>query len=273
MEENTNKQIRISGTTVFFIFVLIIGLAAFFGYEWHNLKNGQTEMVAKEKSQEVDLQKLEDEINKLKEENDKLKKFVFDEVGEDIWAEYITFDDIVLEKRPTYNSKKIERFEEAEFEKLLNDYVSVSTLYYTSPEDLLIKLGLTDEEKIYDYADEVLLDEYYITDIKFEDYRNAMLQYMSLDTFEEDFSDVIKSYQGNVCYSSYWSEDSESDYMIVSMKRTEYSDEVEFEVEIKSTTIEYIDDEEYVDEYSEVYYFEFTTCEDKLVVDYTDFSY
>ena len=64
-----------------------------------------------------------------------------------------------------------------------------------TPENLLLKLGFKLDKQ------EATNDYYIKTNIKYEDYKNRMLNYVSEGSFNSEFSDLFKESDGYLCYA------------------------------------------------------------------------
>jgi len=148
-----------------------------------------------------------EDYKKIAKEYENFKKLVINYEGEEFVNNLLTFDfiyDIVDVNNNNYDDSNVKNFSEAEIKKSIEDFTNLKELYEYNVEELLISLDLTTQEKIEEYEDEsneLFLDEFYVTDIEFEDFKNKMLNYMTEDVFVKEFTEYVKSLNGKLCFS------------------------------------------------------------------------
>ena len=208
----------------------------------------------------------------------------YDEYDEDYdyYEEEEFFDEIKIENKREYD-KNISNFSETQIKDLMNEYIELYIMYfYGSKDKVIMKLGLdsakgiskyhfdNDEVRIYDH-DAVTSDgspafnEYILTNIKFDDYKDAMLNYMTEDCFTEEFCKEAKMKDG-MLYVDTSEVSSEYTYKLVNVRHLE--DNVylaDVEISVKSPF-----DEEDVDKYMDQYIFEIVNCNGKPFVEFED---
>lgn len=259
MNENTDKILKIKLNTIINVIIIIVALIILTGLIIGLcIKNNK-------------IKKMENTISELKSSNQKMKNIIEEELGEDYLNIKNTFDDIddlVNIQNTSYDDAKVESFSDDMIKETITNYIKINELYNTSKEKLLLKLGLTNSKKIEDYGSKIVGDEYYSTDIKFEDYKNAMLQYMTEECFKDNYCDEVKSIDG-VLYYSYAEASDPRTHEILSMNKDEY-EENSFNITLKEK-IQYSDMEEEQEEEIEEALFTITSRDGKGIVKYTDF--
>ena len=90
------------------------------------------------------------------------------------------------------NTNANQTFSTDEIKTALQNFLDLSGVLDGSPEGLLVYLGLT----TYGVNQEIGEDYYIKTDISYSEYKNKMLQYMTEEMFEEDFTVNYKNVNG-----------------------------------------------------------------------------
>lgn len=90
------------------------------------------------------------------------------------------------------NTNANQTFSTDEIKTALQNFLDLSGVLDGSPEGLLVYLGLT----TYGLNQEIGEDYYIKTDISYSEYKNKMLQYMTEEMFEEDFTVNYKNVNG-----------------------------------------------------------------------------
>lgn len=211
---------------------------------------------------------LQTRLSEVQTENKSLKDIIEKKFGKDYILAGYDFDniDLLQDNKSVYNSKIVQDFTIDEIKKAISDYIAIADLYAKSKEDLILKLGLTNRKKLQDYGETEIEDEFYSTDINFEDYKNKMLQYMTLDCFKENFCDEIKSLNGKLYYS-YFELTNPGTHSIIDIKK-EVDEENTFYVQLKDIVHDKYDNTD--TEYKKEGYFIITGKDGKPIVDSTD---
>ena len=90
------------------------------------------------------------------------------------------------------NTNANQTFSTDEIKTALQNFLDLSGVLDGSPEGLLVYLGLT----TYGVNQEIGEDYYIKTDISYSEYKNKMLQYMTEEMFEENFTVNYKNVNG-----------------------------------------------------------------------------
>lgn len=94
------------------------------------------------------------------------------------------------------NTNANQIFSTDEIKTALQNYLNLKGILAGSPEELLVYLELLTYEDNTEIVREIV-DEYYIkTSIPYSEYKNKMLQYMTEEMFEEDFTVYYKNVNG-----------------------------------------------------------------------------
>lgn len=87
-------------------------------------------------------------------------------------------------------------FSNDEIKTAIQNYLDLIGAAAGSPENLLVKLGLTSFNQYTDRTD----DNYIKTNIKYSDYKNKMLNYMTEQWFENNFTNYHKNVNGSLYF-------------------------------------------------------------------------
>ena len=94
------------------------------------------------------------------------------------------------------NNKPSDKFSEEEMKNCIQEYLNLKGIYVGSPEGLLVKLGLIS----YEENSQIDSDNYVKTTIKYADYKNKMLDYMTEECFNINFTKYFKDVNGYLYY-------------------------------------------------------------------------
>ena len=208
MKESTKERGAINLATLLLILicVVIVIVCLVLVLKMVNGKNGKSNS-QNNSSSIVGEPKTLDDYKKIAEEYERFKKAVIDDRGEEYVQELTTFDnvhDYVTISEDEEDEEYVSNLSQDEIKKAIEDYLNIYNLYNNNVEKLLVSLNLTTQDKLSsNNSDELLLDEFYQTDINYEDFKNEMLKYMTSEVFLEEFSDVVRSVNGKVYYSDY----------------------------------------------------------------------
>ena len=89
-------------------------------------------------------------------------------------------------------------FSNDEIKNAIQNYLDIISEYEQSPEHLLVKLGMTNFGENTETSDGGFVK----TNIKYADYNKIMLNYMSSQLFEDNFTDLYKNVGGYVYFLS-----------------------------------------------------------------------
>lgn len=258
MNKNTKEPIKIKLSTVIIVsaIVIILAIVVCIGIILINKNNR--------------IKQMKEELSSLKETNKKLQNTIDEELGEDYIELDDYFDKLSNSGKNVYNSEEASTFSTEQIEEAIKKYIGISTQYYQSKEGLLLKLGLTTRDRVENYGKEIIANEYYSTDIKFDDYKEKMLNYVTEDYFLENFCDEIMSANGILYYSYYDAVDTWT-YEIESLEKAE--DEINtYEIKFKEK-VHYDDDENEDYEDEDETYFIITSKDGNPIVQYTNFIF
>lgn len=105
-----------------------------------------------------------------------------------------------VENNVPANTNANQTFSTDEIKTALQDYLNLKGILAGSPEELLVYLELLTYEDNTEIVREIV-DEYYIkTSIPYSEYKNKMLQYMTEQWFESNFTDWFKNKDGYLYY-------------------------------------------------------------------------
>lgn len=174
MEEK--KTIKISLSTFFLILaIIVIAIIGVFVFKFYTDKETASSEVKELKST---IDNLEEKINSLEQTiNDNEKNN--DEIKE--------------------NENNSKTFSDNQIKKALQDYLDLTGVYVGSPGELLNKLGFEDLE----IDDNIIIEDYYKkTNIRYVDYKNKMLNYMTEECFEKKFTKFFREVNGDLyCFN------------------------------------------------------------------------
>jgi len=166
---------------------------------------------------------LKAKIRELENENKKMHKLIKDMDLE----EYLDFDEIEKIDNNSnnygYDSLAAKDFTEEQIKQSIKEYMEIDELFNNQFDKLLVKLDLVTEYE----AEQMLYDidethEFVVTNVKYEDFKNAMLKYMTDIVFQNNFADQIKSKDGRLCFSSYNLDYDISNYEITKLEKDTY---------------------------------------------------
>lgn len=191
-----------------------------------------------------------EDYQKIAKEYENFKKLISDYEGEEFVNTILSFDnpyDIIDVSNSSYDDSYVNNFSEDEINELLEKYINIFNLYEYNIEQLLINFNLVTQEKLGEYkSNKLILDEFYETDINYEDFKNEMLKYMTEEMFIKNFSEDVKSLKGKLCYSMYNIGEDES-FKILSIEKNDDNNYiVDFHV-ISNDKDNDIDDVDYSD--------------------------
>lgn len=169
MEEK--KSIKISLSTFFLILaIIVIVIMGVFIFKFYNDK----------KVSDSEVKELESTINNLEGKINSLEETINDN-GKN--------NDEITSKT----------FSNNEIKKALQDYLELKGIYAGSPGELLNKLGFEDLE----IDDDIIIEDFYKkTNIRYEDYKNKMLNYMTEECLENNFTEFLGEANGDLyCFN------------------------------------------------------------------------
>ena len=212
MEKITKESGKINLATILvtIVCIIIVVCAIIFVSKQNGKKVSKTNI-----SGDLDISnaKTIDDYKKIAEEYKEFRELVIEDMGEDYVKELTTFDKvskIVGEfNAKDYDDSYVENFSQNEIEEAVKKYLNLYFLANSNVPKLLVELNLAQDENV-NSNEEMILDDYYVTNINFEDFKNEMLKYVTEEIFIDDFCSSIKSLDGKLCYSSYYMSDSDS---------------------------------------------------------------
>ena len=179
MEEK--KTIKISLSTLFLIIaIIVIIVMGIFCYSMYNKKIEAEEQLNEMNEKTLN---LETKINTI-------SNIISDDTKNEEKQNTIS-DDIVNTESNSYN------FSEDEIKKTLQNYLDLQGSKQGAPSALLQKLNLLGTTLDYN---EVTEDGYVKTDIKYSDYKTAMLNYVTEEWFNKNFTEEFKEINGLLYY-------------------------------------------------------------------------
>lgn len=149
-------------------------------------------------------EKLKEDVDKLQSQNSRMLKLIDDM---DL-SEYLEYDEVEkvgnYSNNYGYDSAAAKDFTEDQVKQSITNYMEIYDLFYNQFDKLLVKLDLMSDYE----AERLLYDldysrEYAQINVSYEDFRNAMLKYMTDITFQNTFGDDVKSKDGKLCFSVY----------------------------------------------------------------------
>ena len=240
MEGSNNKiVIRLTGIIVFLIIVIILMVAAGVLYKINSENRRKMDELSKYKDTlESEKQSLQGEVEELKEKNknlesevEKWKNTINEELGED-YIKTVEFGFKEVEDVDEDYDFDISSIPKEDINSLISDFLKVYLSMENYDLKFLIDSGLTDENKIKKYK--LVIDSYYETDIKFDDYRSKMLNYMTEGCFNEEFCYDIKEKDEILYYSDAYSYPSDfKSFDILDIKINEEEDVYEVTANVK----------------------------------------
>jgi len=231
MEDN-NKTIviRLAGVIIFLIVVIISMVIAVVFYKMNTENKKKIDELSNySNSLEYEKQSLQSEVEKLKEKNKELEDEVNDwkdRIKEDMGKEYVKEVEFGFKNQADTNEHydyDISSIPEEDIKVVVSDFIKKYMYMENSDIKLFTDSGLTDENKIENY--ELVIDSYYKTDIKFDDYKNLMLKYMTKECFNNSFCMDIKEKDGELYYSDAYSYPSDLEFKILNIKKGEEENE------------------------------------------------
>ena len=267
MEDNEDNNIkiviRLKGVIVFLIVVILSMVIAVVFYKMNTenkkkidelsnysntIENEKQSFQGEVKKLKEKNKKLEDEAKELREKNKKLEDEVEKwkgkldkELGDDYTKE-VEFGFKEAEDSNEYYDGDISSIPREDIENLISNFMKIYLYQQNSNIKFLVDLGLTDSNKIENYK--LVIDSYYETDIKFDDYKKLLLNYMTKECFNDEFYYEKKEKDGVLYYSKIYSYPSGlTSYEIKNIKKGEE------ENEYKVTVIDKYDDEQEEYEY------------------------
>lgn len=183
MEEN--KEIKVRLSTVIYLLIIIalvivLGVTYYFGFVANKSENVEDEKV---------INTTENIVTENKTDN----------------------EDIKGEKNIVADKEEEQKLNEKKCKENFQKYLDIESTFASSSIDILEVLGFVDEypdpddyEGIqYNDAKYTDMDYFLKTDIKYADYKEKMLQYMTLDCMEKNFYDYTRNNKGYLCVVSY----------------------------------------------------------------------
>lgn len=184
-EENTKKNLKISLSTFFLVIAIIVIIVM--GYYLYITIEGK-------RDEEKQVSDLENEINIL----ENTVKTLQQQVSEKSNTSNTVNTNSMQTNNSTTNEEK--QFSNEEIKKVLQEYLNLAGVREGGSSALLLRLNLCTNS---DIANEVIRDDGYVkTNIQYDDYKNAMLNYVTEDWFENRFSGGFKNENGILCYNA-----------------------------------------------------------------------
>lgn len=186
-EKNNAIKIKLS-TLLLVLSIIIIIVMAFFIYNLNNDKKIANNEVVKLNTQiselETTIDNLQDKISNIPDTITKSNNT--NEAKNYSSSETTTSND----SQEKINDNKV--FSNDEIQDAIQNYLDLVGAREGSPEGLLVKLGLTKFGENTERAD----NNYIKTNIKYSDYENKMLNYMTKQWFENNFTNFFKDVNG-----------------------------------------------------------------------------
>ncbi len=218
-----------------------------------------------------DIDRLNNDIEDLSEEINKLRKTISEDMGEYYIEEYDFFGGNSDSVQNTIDySKNIKDFSDDEIRNTIEKFLSLKAEYYNSKTNFLIDLGLTDRRRADKYYNNSsIADEFYLTDIKYDDYKNELINYMTEECFHDNFTEDMKM-KNDMLYMSYVTASDPEEYEIQGIEKVKDNF---FRVDTIRKTSGYDDEEDEEDKEDIEYDFaiELVSYNGKLYVQYIDF--
>lgn len=266
MEDTNNNMKKSSPKVLIIALIIIVALLVIIGFLGKNLKNKNDE-----------LNDFKQEYSKLKNDRKKLRDYIERNMGEEYLNIIDFFDETnkVINIEEKYNTKAVNEKTDEEIEKAILNYLKLENLFDKSKAEGLKFLKLADSKDIEKYENgKLILDEYYATNIKINDFKKALSKYISenkiLKMFDE--RDDIKVKDGFIYYT-YYEGSNLKQYDILNIKKDKSEDNV-FYVKIKENND--INDDDYYDEKDYINNYIITlTCnsDGELVVDNFEYDF
>lgn len=185
MEEK--KTVRINLSKFFLILaIIVIIILGYFIYKLYNDNKAANIKVIELNNQIIE---LESTVHDLQETINNISNLI-NGYNENIETE--------LNSNDMTNTSTLQIFSNDEIKNALQNYLDLVGTQEGSPEELLIKLGLTS----YGSNTEILDNGYIKTNIKYSEYKYKMLNYMTEQTFENHFTNYFKDINGYLYYLS-----------------------------------------------------------------------
>ena len=238
MEGDNNKiVIRLAGIIVCLVVVIILMVAAVVLFKINSDNKMKVDELNKYKDTlETEKQSLQGEVDKLNEKNKKLedevenwKEKVEQKAGKN-YVKEVEFGFKEVEDSFEYYDTDISSIPEEDIKSVISDFMKMYAYMYDSNIKFLIDLGLTDVNRAENYKH--VIDSYYETDIKFDDYKTLLLNCMTKECFNSEFCSDIKEKDGILYYSDYYTLDSAS-YEIKNIKKGEEENVYEVKLNYK----------------------------------------
>lgn len=182
MEEKNATKISLS--TFFLILAIIVIIMGYFIYKLNNDKEVANTKVTELNSQ---VSGLESTVNNLQGTINNISNTI-NKSSENIETN--------SNNATQTNTNVSKTFSNDEIKNAIQNYLDLRGALESSPEGLLVKLGLTSFEANTEKSD----DNYIKTNIKYSEYKNKMLNYMTEQWFEDNFTKLFKNVNGYLYY-------------------------------------------------------------------------
>lgn len=180
MEEK--KKIKISLgmailITIIILLVIALGIVYYFGFVKNNTKKLEADNMELNKqidSLELEREKLNNKISELEKEENSIEE--------------------TLNNNDTIKKNASKTFSNDEIKKAIQEYLDLRGTYIGGPGEMLDKLGFED------YRENEKIGDYTKTNIKYIEYKDGMLNYMTEECLKKDFKECFKEINGYIYF-------------------------------------------------------------------------
>lgn len=194
MEEKNSKKGGKILVVLLILALIIIAVMGFFIYKLYNEKTNE-----KENSTELQTQvnTLNETVNDLQEKMNTISETISSKDTENTTTENTTTGNT-----STSNKDKNKSFSNAEIKNAIQECLDLESAKTCGPRMNLETLGFYEDSSISAKEQPAQKSGYIKTAIKYNDFKNKMLEYITEECYEEEWSDIYSNENGYLCYDN-----------------------------------------------------------------------